>query len=102
MASAAPVVHTNDGQVRGSVENGVAVFRGIPFAKPPVGARRFQAPVPPEPWEGVRDATAFGPRAPQAPFPGMPPAPASPDTGEWLTLDVWTPAGVAKTLAVPV
>ena len=77
MASAAPVVHTKDGQVRGSVENGAVVFRGIPFAKPPVGALRFQAPAPPEPWEGVRDATAFGPRAPQAPFPGMPSAPAS-------------------------
>ena len=72
MASAAPVVHTKDGQVRGSVENGAVIFRGIPFAKPPVGALRFQAPAPPEPWEGVRDATAFGPRAPQAPFPGMP------------------------------
>jgi len=100
MASAAPVVYTKDGQVRGSVENGAVVFRGIPFAKPPVGALRFQAPAPPEPWEGVRDATAFGPRAPQAPFPGMPPAPASPDTGEWLTLNVWTPDVAARTLPV--
>src|SRR5580693_9777563 len=100
MASAAPVVHTKDGQVRGSVENGAVVFRGIPFAKPPVGALRFQAPAPPEPWEGVRDATAFGPRAPQAPCPGMPAEPASPDTGEWLTLNVWTPDVAAKTLPV--
>jgi para-nitrobenzyl esterase len=100
MASAAPVVHTKDGQVRGSVENGAVVFRGIPFARPPVGVLRFQAPAPPEPWEGVRDATAFGPRAPQAPFPGMPAGPASPDTGEWLTLNVWTPDVAAKTLPV--
>ena len=49
MASAAPVVHTNDGQVLGSAENGAVVFRGIPFAAPPVGALRFQAPAPPEP-----------------------------------------------------
>lgn len=100
MASAAPVVHTKDGQVRGSVENGAVVFRGIPFAKPPVGALRFQAPAPPEPWEGVRDATAFGPRAPQAPFPGMPAERASEDTGDWLTLNVWTPDVAAKTLPV--
>src|SRR3984885_79956 len=100
MASAAPVVHTKDGQVRGSVENGAVVFRGIPFAKSPVGALRFQAPAPPEPWEGVRDATAFGPRAPQAPFPGMPAEPASEDTGDWLTLNVWTPDVAAKTLPV--
>src|SRR5580692_8175601 len=100
MASAAPVVHTKDGQVRGSVENGAVVFRGIPFAKAPVGALRFQAPAPPEPWEGVRDATAFGPRAPQAPFPGMPAVPASEDTGDWLTLNVWTPDVAAKTLPV--
>lgn len=100
MAPAAPVVHTKDGQVRGSVENGAVVFRGIPFAKPPVGALRFQAPAPPEPWEGVRDATAFGPRAPQAPFPGMPAEPASDDTGDWLTLNVWTPDVAAKTLPV--
>jgi para-nitrobenzyl esterase len=76
------------------------VFRGISFAKPPVGALRFQAPAPPEPWEGVRDATAFGPRAPQAPFPGMPAEPASEDTGGWLTLNVWTPDVAAKTLPV--
>jgi para-nitrobenzyl esterase len=100
MASAVPVVHTKDGQVRGSVENGAVVFRGIPFAKPPVGALRFQAPAPPEPWEGVRDATAFGPRAPQAPFPGMPAEPAAEDTGDWLTLNVWTPDVAAKTLPV--
>src|ERR1700745_3644895 len=100
MASAAPVVHTKDGQVRGSVENGAVVFRGIPFAKPPVGALRFQAPAPPEPWEGVRDATAFGPQAPQAPFPGMPRESGAPDTGEWLTVNVWTPDVTARTLPV--
>ena len=100
MASAAPVVHTNDGQVRGSVENGAVVFRGIPFAKPPLGELRFQAPVPPEPWDGVRDATAFGPPAPQAPFPGSPREAAPADNGEWLTVNVWTPDPQAKTLPV--
>ena len=104
MAPADPEVYTTVGRVRGRTENGMAVFRGIPFAKPPVGARRFRAPEPPEPWDGVRDATAFGPAAPQAPFPGAPPArpgrQAGNDTGEWLTLNVWTPDPGAKMLPV--
>jgi para-nitrobenzyl esterase len=101
MAAAIPVVQTRAGQVRGSVENGAAVFRGIPFAKPPVGQLRFRAPEPPEPWEGVRDATAFGLRAPQAPFPGVPREAAGPaDTGEWLTVNVWTPDPGARSLPV--
>ena len=100
MAPAAPVVHTNDGQVRGSAENGAMVFRGIPFARPPVGALRFQAPAPPEPWDGVRDATAFGPRAPQAAFPGMPRAATAAGSGEWLTVNVWTPEVDGKELPV--
>ncbi|KND33566.1 hypothetical protein IQ63_19405 [Streptomyces acidiscabies] len=54
-------VRTSAGTVRGSRENGLAVFRGIPYARPPVGELRFAAPRPPEPWDGVRDALAFGP-----------------------------------------
>jgi para-nitrobenzyl esterase len=100
MAAADPVVQTKAGQIRGSVENGAAVFRGIPFARPPVGDLRFRAPEPPERWEGVRDATAFGPQAPQADFPGEPRPTTSADTGEWLTLNVWTPDVEARTLPV--
>ncbi|HLH82451.1 MAG TPA: carboxylesterase family protein [Trebonia sp.] len=101
MGPADPEVYTSTGRVRGSAENGVAVFRGIPFAQPPLGALRFQAPRPPRPWDGVRDATRFGPPAPQAPFPGSPPAPpAAGGTGEWLTVNVWTPAPHAAALPV--
>ena len=101
MTQADPEVATTAGRVRGRVEQGNAVFRGIPFAKPPVGALRFLAPVPPDPWDGVRTATAFGPQAPQAAFPGAPPPPAD-DSGEWLTLNIWTPDPHAKTLPVMV
>ncbi|WP_280221842.1 carboxylesterase family protein [Nocardia neocaledoniensis] len=59
-------IRTAPGTVRGSWEGDVAVFRGIPFAQPPVGSLRFQAPVAPLPWSGTRDALAFGPSVPQA------------------------------------
>ncbi|MBW1639360.1 carboxylesterase family protein [Microbacterium resistens] len=66
---AAPVVTTSAGPVRGmwrgtpGTPAGSAAFLGIPFAAPPTGRRRFLAPVPPEPWTEVRDATAYGPTA---------------------------------------
>jgi len=54
-----PDVKTSTGIVRGRWENGVAVYRGVSFAAPPVGPRRFAAPQPAEPWQGVRDAKSF-------------------------------------------
>ncbi len=60
------VVEIESGKLLGSERDGVLVFRGIPFARPPRGPRRFRAPEAPEPWPGERDATRFGPSAPQA------------------------------------
>lgn len=59
------VVRTTAGRVRGAREAGLTVWRGVPFAAPPVGRLRFRAPRPPEPWEGIRDATEDGPLPPQ-------------------------------------
>ncbi|KAM5134236.1 cocaine esterase-like [Callospermophilus lateralis] len=62
--SVSPIRTTRTGQVRGSLihvkgtDAGVHTFLGIPFAKPPLGPLRFAAPVPPEPWSGVRDGTS--------------------------------------------
>ena len=61
------VVPTTDGALRGGWHDGVARFAGVPFAAPPVGPRRFRPPAPVEPWDGERDATAFGPISPQNP-----------------------------------
>ena len=84
-------VVTSTGAVRGRAEDGLAVFRGIPFAQPPVGEARFAAPRPASPWDGIRDAFEFGPQPPQLPRPGAPAA--APDTSaDWLTVNVWTPA----------
>ena len=49
------------GHVAGAVANGIASFKGIPFAAPPVGALRWKAPQPVTPWTGGRQATTFGP-----------------------------------------
>ncbi|WP_032986273.1 carboxylesterase/lipase family protein, partial [Cronobacter malonaticus] len=54
-----PTVTTTHGDVRGLTENDIAVWRGIPYAAPPVGERRWRAPQPLTAWQGVRDATAF-------------------------------------------
>ncbi len=75
-------------------------FLAIPYAEPPVGDRRFADPVPVGPWDGVRDASAHGPTAPQDPYPGA--------IGELLTsveipgddvltVNVWTPAEQSAT-----
>ncbi|MFE7456875.1 carboxylesterase/lipase family protein [Streptomyces sp. NPDC057554] len=94
---------TAQGTVRGAVERGVAVFRGIPYAAPPVGARRFRAPEPPEPWEGVREAVTYGPTAPKRPYAPpldrLLPDPEVPGDG-WLNLNVWTPSTEAAGLPV--
>ena len=88
---------TTAGTVRGEgIAEGVA-FRGIPFAAPPVGERRFRPPAPPERWEGVRDCTAFGSICPQLQLGATGGVLAALGSGEptdedCLFLNVWTPA----------
>ena len=92
-----PVVETTSGRVEGRWSRGVAVFRGVPFAAPPTGRARWAAPVPPEPWTGVRDARRPAPAAAQNPammrllsaLAGTGPAGTGDDC---LTVNVWTPA----------
>jgi para-nitrobenzyl esterase len=88
------IVETTSGSVEGRVKDGICDFRGIPYAAPPVGALRFRPPQPVEPWTGVRDATHFGPMAPQSlgAMERMFGAPPRPTDEDCLTLNVWTPA----------
>ncbi|KQP68506.1 carboxylesterase [Microbacterium sp. Leaf288] len=81
---------------------GSAAFLGIPFAKPPVGELRFAAPVPAEPWEGVRDALAFGATA-QRGDPGVTLIPEPSVPGEsTLNVNVFTPVPGQTDAALPV
>lgn len=77
---------------------GVRIFRGIPYARAPFGAYRFLPPVPPEPWTGPREATRFGPSAPQpSPEGGIDLLPRPTAHGEdCLTVNVWAPASAHR------
>ena len=99
-ALAVPSVRIAQGALAGASTNGVAAFRAIPYAAPPVGALRWKAPVAPKPWRGVRAATAFGPVCPQPPvdWAGHDLDRTSEDC---LTLSVWTPK-LAPSARLPV
>ncbi len=85
-AGPGPVVTVSSGQLRGALtSDGVAVFKNIPFAQPPVGDLRWKEPVSPKAWTGVRDATEFGPMCIQN---GNGRYPHSEDC---LQLNIWTP-----------
>ncbi|MGI5517344.1 carboxylesterase/lipase family protein [Streptomyces sp. CA-106131] len=90
-----PVLATRHGSVRGTVgPAGIACFRNIPYAAAPTGPLRFAPPRPPAPWDGIRDADAYGPTAPKAPYPAPMDRliPEADIPGEdFLNLNVWTP-----------
>ena len=90
--AAAPVVHSDDGALRGQVNGDVAAFKGIPFARPPVGALRWRPPQRPVPWHGVRKAAAYGADCMQVPFPGDAAPLGVTPAEDCLYLNVWTPA----------
>ena len=93
-------VSISTGELLGSVDGGVHVFKGIPYAAPVGGANRFLRPQPPEPWAGVRDATAEGLIQPQVPMPPPFGGPLPPAGDDSLNLNVWTPDTSASGLPV--
>ncbi|MGA0601779.1 carboxylesterase/lipase family protein [Caulobacter sp. KR2-114] len=97
------VVTTSNGPIRGYQEGGLSIFKGVRYAAPPTGARRFRPPERPTPWTQPADTVALGAPAVQVGVPvgettggrsaGDPPAPGQPATDEdCLFLNVWTPA----------
>lgn len=97
------VVATTAGDVRGDIADGIAVFKGIPYAAAPFGPLRFAAPAPPGRWGGVRDALDYGPTSPKAPYrkPIDELLPEPSIAGEdILNLNIWTPETGAARLPV--
>ena len=95
---AVPVVKAPAGEIQGLAQDSLRVFKGIPYAAPPVGRLRWRPPVPMQPWKGRLEASRFGPACIQ-------PAPRTaniytsditPTSEDCLSLNVWAPADAAR------
>ncbi len=99
------VVRVDSGQLQGVVDDGVASYKGVPFAAPPVGDLRWRPPQPVAPWKDVRPAAEFGSDCMQGRF-GPPPAAGAPvpppPSEDCLYLNVWRPASAAPKAKLPV
>jgi para-nitrobenzyl esterase len=86
------IVETTYGKVQGLEQGAITVWKGIPFARPPIASRRFLPPQPLQPWPGVLDATAFGPAALQTARLGNASAvDGRPTSEDCLSLNIWSP-----------
>ncbi len=83
------IVNVEGGQIEGYIQDSLKIFKGIPFAAPPVGDLRWKAPQPVQPWQGVKQTTEFA----KGPIQGGDPNNFSEDC---LYLNVWTPAKTAQ------
>ncbi len=92
------LIATTSGMVEGTREPGseIMIFRGIPFAEPPIGDLRFAPPQPVSSWSGVRKADKFGPCAMQLPVFGDMSFRSNGMSEDCLYLNVWTPAKSAN------
>ncbi len=97
-----PEVKTKAGVLRGLTEDNISVFKGIPFAAPPVGEFRWRPPQPVKPWEGVRDAGKFGSNCAQGGWGAAPGTIAEGSSEDCLYLNLWLHAGIKQGAKLPV
>src|SRR6204780_3859969 len=98
--SSGPIVETTAGKIRGTLEDKVSAFRGVPYGASTAGSARFMPPEKPQPWAGVKDTIELGHRSPQGPS-GLIPEVAATDVNEpagedCLVLNVWTPSATSS------
>ncbi|MGI6254058.1 MAG: carboxylesterase/lipase family protein [Acutalibacter sp.] len=105
------IITTKQGAVQGAVsqDGKTVIFRGVPYAQPPVGELRFRRPQAHTPWEGILDCTKFSPRCPQADLTAMDfyskefyDEMVPPESEDCLYLNIWTPADAAPDAKLPV
>jgi para-nitrobenzyl esterase len=82
-------LEVESGLITGNIEDGIFIYRGIPYAAPPVGELRWRAPQPPPKWSGLRSADKFGPTSLQS-------NKANETSEDCLYLNIWTPTGSAE------
>ncbi len=90
------IVTTKSGRVEGNGKKGIYVFKGVPYAAPPVGNLRWMPPQPVKPWSGVRPAKEYGAISPQPMMPGgaaigTPSFEGQAQSEDCLSLNIWTP-----------
>ena len=98
VTAASPVV-IDTGRLEGTTTNGLVIYKGVPFAAPPVGELRWREPQPVQPWKGIRSANEFAPACMQntVSMPGEAPPPTDEDC---LYLNIWAPRSGARSLPV--
>ncbi len=95
-------VQTKYGVVQGVTEGEVSIFKGIPYAAPPIGEFRWRPPQPVKPWEGVRAAKEYGPNCAQGGWGAAPGTIAEGSSEDCLYLNLWLPSNAKPDAKLPV